>query len=263
MAMRAGSYNAAPPQWRGVIRDGSYPRFVCVHPNHDTQPHATACTRAALVAIRATTGPLPGGGPAVPPTNDGAHRPPSVVAGRRRVAPRQLEVLPLTNHAYLRRIRVPARMTLVLGAAASIAANVLHARDNLVSQGIAAWPPLALLLTVELVSRVPVHRRGLAVIRIGATTAIAGIAAWVSYWHMAGVTARYGESPVSAHLMPLCVDGLVVAASISLVELAGRIRALDAAATQPAPSHARTPARTASTATGTRPPAKTAPARTA
>ena len=61
MAMRAGSYNAAPPQWRGVIRDGSYPRFVCVHPNHDTQPHATACARAALATIRATTGPLPAG----------------------------------------------------------------------------------------------------------------------------------------------------------------------------------------------------------
>jgi len=166
----------------------------------------------------------------------------------------QLEVLPLTNHTYLRRVRVLARLTLVLGVAASIAANVLHARDNLVSQGIAAWPPLALLLTVELVSRVPVHRRGLAIIRIGATTAIAGIAAWVSYWHMAGVTARYGESPVSAHLMPLCVDGLVVATSISLVELAGRLRALDAAATQPQTSRAgaRASASTAPSGAGTR-----------
>ena len=169
----------------------------------------------------------------------------------------------MTNQTYLRRVRVLARLTLALGVAASIAANVLHARNNVVSQGIAAWPPLALLLTVELVSRVPVHRRGLAVIRIAATTGIAGIAAWVSYWHMAGVCARYGESPVSAHLMPLCVDGLVVAASISLVELAGRIRALDPAASQSATSHARTPARTASTGTGTRTPAKKTPARKA
>ena len=115
----------------------------------------------------------------------------------------------MPDQTYLRRIRMLARLTLVLGVAASSAANVLHARDNLVSQGIAAWPPLALLLTVELISRVPVRQRGLAVIRIVATTAIAGIAAWVSYWHMAGVCARYGESPVSARLMPLCVDGLV------------------------------------------------------
>jgi hypothetical protein len=171
----------------------------------------------------------------------------------------------LTNQKALRRIRLLARCTLVLGVAASIAANVLHARSNPISQGIAAWPPLALLLTVELVSRVPVHRRSLAVVRIAATTAIAGIAAWVSYWHMAGVCARYGESPVSAHLMPLCVDGLVVVASISLVELAGRLRALDiaddtaAAAVRPVASRKATGPRAA-----TRAPAKksTQPAKT-
>jgi hypothetical protein len=53
-------------------------------------------------------------------------------------------------------------MVLVLGVAASVVANVLHALDNPISQSIAAWPPLALLLTVELISRVPVHRRSLA-----------------------------------------------------------------------------------------------------
>jgi hypothetical protein len=137
----------------------------------------------------------------------------------------------------LRRVRLLARATLVAGVAASVAANMLHARNNPISQGIAAWSPLALLLTVELVARVPVHRRSLAVVRIAATTTIAGIAAWVSYWHMAGVCARYGETPVSAHLMPLCVDGLVVVASISLVEIAGLLRTLDPAtpAAQPTP----------------------------
>src|SRR4051795_5772276 len=87
----------------------------------------------------------------------------------------------------LRRVRWAVRATLVLGVAASVAANILHAEPNPISQVIAAWPPLALLLTVELISRVPVHRRILAAARLAATTAIAGIAAWVSYWHMAGV----------------------------------------------------------------------------
>src|SRR5206468_1001017 len=113
----------------------------------------------------------------------------------------------MTNLTQLRRLRWIVRLALALGVAASIAANVLHARDNLVSQAIAAWPPLALLLTVELIARVPVHRRALAAVRIVATGVIAAIAAWVSYWHMAGVTARYGETATSAHLMPLCVDG--------------------------------------------------------
>lgn len=135
----------------------------------------------------------------------------------------------MTNLGHLRRLRWIVRLALTLGVAASIAANVLHARDNLISQAIAAWPPLALLLTVELISRVPVHRRGLAAVRIAATAVIAAIAAWVSYWHMAAVAARYGEGRVSAHLVPLCVDGLIVVASISLVELAAHLRAVDAA----------------------------------
>ena len=124
------------------------------------------------------------------------------------------------------RLRWGVRAVLTLGVAASVTANVLHAEPHLISQAIAAWPPVALLLTVELISRVPVHHRGLAVVRIIATAAIAGIAAWVSYWHMAGVAARYGETDASPYLLPLSVDGLIVVASVCLVELAGRIAVL-------------------------------------
>lgn len=124
----------------------------------------------------------------------------------------------------LRRVRWAVRAVLTLGVAASVAANILHANPNPIAQAIAAWPPLALLLTVELISRVPVHKRSLAAVRVGATATIAGIAAWVSYWHMAGVAARYGETGAAPYLLPLSVDGLVVVASVSLVELSGRLR---------------------------------------
>nr|WP_296066158.1 DUF2637 domain-containing protein [uncultured Actinoplanes sp.] len=138
---------------------------------------------------------------------------------------------------HLRRVRWAVRATLLLGVAASVVANVLHALDNPISQAIAAWPPLALLLTVELISRVPVHRRWLAAARLVATAIIAGIAAWVSYWHMAGVAARYGETGASPYLLPLSVDGLIVVASICLVELGGRISTLE----RPAPAHEPAP----------------------
>jgi hypothetical protein len=121
------------------------------------------------------------------------------------------------------RLRWGVRATLALGVAASVVANVLHALPNPISQTIAAWPPLALLLTVELIARVPVTSRLLAAARLVATTAIAGIAAWVSYWHMAGVASRYGETGASAYLLPLSVDGLIVVASICLVELSGQV----------------------------------------
>jgi hypothetical protein len=125
----------------------------------------------------------------------------------------------------LRRLQWAVRATLTVGVAASVCANVLNAHDNPISQAIAAWPPLALLLTVELVSRVPVHRRLLALARIGGTAVIAGIAAYVSYFHMAAVVSHYGEHQPNPYLLPLSVDGLIVVSSVSLVELSGRLRA--------------------------------------
>nr|BFE64982.1 hypothetical protein GCM10020063_095080 [Dactylosporangium thailandense] len=130
----------------------------------------------------------------------------------------------MTEH-HLIRVRWGVRAALVLGVATSVAANILHANPNPISQAISAWPPLALLLTVELISRVPVHRPLLAAVRLTATACIAGIAAWVSYTHMAGVAARYGEQGLAPYLIPLSVDGVVVVASVCLVELAGRMRA--------------------------------------
>ena len=136
------------------------------------------------------------------------------------------EVPPDEAAVHLRRLRWAVRATLTLGVAASVATNVLHARPNPISQLIAAWPPLALLLTVELISRVPHHRRSLGIIRIAATSVIAAIATWVSYWHLVGVAARYGETEASAaYLLPISVDGLVIVASVSLVEITARIRA--------------------------------------
>jgi hypothetical protein len=141
----------------------------------------------------------------------------------------------------LKRIRWAVRAALFLGVGASVCANVLHAQPNPISQTISAWPPLALLLTVELTSRIPMHRRALAACRILATVVIAGIAAWVSYWHMQDVATRYGETQISSYMLPISVDGLIVVASVSLVELAGRIRVVEeqlsrAAAPAPAPA---------------------------
>ncbi|QDY06814.1 DUF2637 domain-containing protein [Micromonospora sp. HM134] len=124
----------------------------------------------------------------------------------------------------LRRMQWAVRATLTLGVAASVTANILHAQANPIAQAIAAWPPLALLITVELVTRIPVHQRALGAIRVIAASAIAAIAAWISYHHMVGVVARYGETGTVPYLLPLSVDGLIIVASVSLVELSARRR---------------------------------------
>ncbi|WP_199513128.1 DUF2637 domain-containing protein [Nucisporomicrobium flavum] len=148
----------------------------------------------------------------------------------------------------LKRLGWAVRAVFTLGIAASLAGNVLHAENNAISQAISAWSPLALLLAVELISRVPLRRGAQAVARLAATAVIAGIAAWVSYWHMVGVAVRYGESGASPYLIPFSVDGLIVIASVSLVEIGGRIRRLQ---TGPAPAAAPVQPVTVSEATTT------------
>ncbi|RAO44463.1 DUF2637 domain-containing protein [Micromonospora saelicesensis] len=142
----------------------------------------------------------------------------------------------------LKRIGWGVRSVFALGIAASLAGNVLHASDNVISQAISAWSPVALLLAVELISRIPARRGALSAVRLGATAVIAGIAAWVSYWHMVGVATRYGEADSSAYLLPFSVDGLIVVASISLVEIGGRIRTLTETATEATPVSESAPA---------------------
>jgi hypothetical protein len=44
--------------------------------------------------------------------------------------------------------------------------------------------------------------------------AVAGIAAYVSYWHAYAVVREYGEVGVTAHLEPVTIDGLVYASSM-------------------------------------------------
>lgn len=62
--------------------------------------------------------------------------------------------------------------------------------------------------------------------RIGALAllAVAGIAAWISYWHAVEVALAHGEAATSAHLLPGTVDGLVVASSVVLWHSARRGR---------------------------------------
>jgi hypothetical protein len=131
-----------------------------------------------------------------------------------------------TNITNLKRVRWAVRATLLLGVAGSVAANILHANPNPISQTIAAWPPVALLLTVELISRVPIHWLSLAAARLSATTAIAGIAAWISYWHMAGVALirmSWPSGPVApgVHVVDMSTTGRAVRSAGRLPFAAG------------------------------------------
>lgn len=128
------------------------------------------------------------------------------------------------DHTVLRRKRWGAWAVLVLGLAVSVAANVLQAQPTPAGRAIAAWPPLALLLALELMTRVLVGRGVLTAALWVVTGGIGVIAAWVSYWHMRETVLQYGEQGISAWVLPLTVDGLVIVASGCLVVLTRALR---------------------------------------
>ncbi|MDX3494546.1 hypothetical protein ACKI1I_46090 [Streptomyces turgidiscabies] len=123
---------------------------------------------------------------------------------------------------------------------ASIAANVAHsylkparAAATWTPEGgaivAAAFWPVALLISIEVISRVHWPDGWLwKLLRHGGLTAVAGIAAIISYRHMSALLASYGEDAVSAAIGPLAVDGFMAVCSGALLAI-GHAQARQAA----------------------------------
>lgn len=110
------------------------------------------------------------------------------------------------------RLRRRVQAALIVALAASVAANVLAAEPTPVARAVAAWPPIALLLTIDVLGRVPAPN--------GWTGRLATVAtALASFAHVRAVALAVGESELVAWVLPLSVDGLAVVCSIALVEL--------------------------------------------
>lgn len=143
--------------------------------------------------------------------------------------------------------RVWATVAFVLGIGVSVAGNVAHAsypsREALTAARaageqwqapagarlMAAFFPVALLLTVEILARVPWPRTlGWSAARYGGAALVAGVAAVVSYNHLSGLLRVYGEDELTARIGPLSVDGLMVVSGFALLAI-GRHTAAAAA----------------------------------
>ncbi len=132
-----------------------------------------------------------------------------------------------------------------LGAGVSIAANVAHSyvppgADELARLGVTAaeykphggavglavfWP-VALLVGIEVVARTPWRQKlgesfWETVARLGLVP-VAAVAALVSYLHLSGLLAYYGEGDVTSVVGPAAIDGLMILCSGALIATAGR-----------------------------------------
>jgi hypothetical protein len=157
------------------------------------------------------------------------------------------------DRAVARRV---AWVAFALGSVASVAANVAHTltpppyvMEAWAASGrqpgelvwtapagavlAAAWSPVALLVTVELLCRVPwpasVWR---ALPRYAAALTVAVVAALVSYRHMRGLLGAYGEDGLTAAIEPLSVDGLMVVSALALLALSRSADRADGGATR-------------------------------
>lgn len=111
----------------------------------------------------------------------------------------------------------------LFGTVASLAANVAHAQQHIGAQLVAAFAPLALLVVVEVSARVewaPSVRFVLA--RWVGVGAVALIAFTVSYRAQAALFLSYGLDPLSAAILPLAVDGLMLVCGAALLSIGGR-----------------------------------------
>ncbi len=53
-----------------------------------------------------------------------------------------------------------------------------------------------------------------------AVAAVAAVAAYVSFWHAVEVVTRHGEPGIIGHLYPVLIDGIIVAASMVVLDAA-------------------------------------------
>lgn len=111
------------------------------------------------------------------------------------------------------------RLMIVLWTAGgvSVACNILSAQPTAVGRAVAAWPPIALLLVVEVLARSPLRRGRLRWTAMAGAGSVAAVAAVASFHHMHSVALSVGESPMVAWLFPFSVDGLAVVTSVALV----------------------------------------------
>jgi len=162
-----------------------------------------------------------------------------------------------------------------VGVVGSVAANVGHtsvASDKAMAEWVtegrspeewsppigamlfAGAAPLFLMLAIEMIARVPwpTGRRWTVGRWVGCGV-VGAVAAVVSYQHMHGLLLSYGESQVTALILPLAPDGLMVVASLALIALSMAKRS---ARTDHTPTAKPTDAPTTSAATSptTRPP---------
>jgi len=126
------------------------------------------------------------------------------------------------------------RSMIAFGFLVSATFNVLHAEWNVFSVIIAVVSPTLLIYAFEIGSRIPIPKdpgwlRWIGIgIRIAATALIAGITAWISYFHQRDSFLRWGGDPTQAAWLPIAIDLFMIVGSVGVMEVTSQRRDMEA-----------------------------------
>lgn len=146
---------------------------------------------------------------------------------RRQKAPLSLIDLKIRRYVHT---RWAARGAVLLATLTSVWANWLHASHGWIPVTISVMPPLIVLVGFEFTAHIPAwegpwwHPRRY--VRPVAMIGITGIGAWLSYFHQNAAFLHYSGDPETALLLPLAIDGLMIIASVGVLDLNVRINQL-------------------------------------
>ncbi len=108
----------------------------------------------------------------------------------------------------------------------TVTLNVMHAPANWGAQLISGTPPIFVFFCIELVSRIPGTGRWLSVGRISASVLVAGLSFAISYEQQREFIHDLGFDGWVAYVYPVIIDGVMVVATLSLVEVTRKVRSL-------------------------------------
>lgn len=125
-----------------------------------------------------------------------------------------------------RRLWIFVTATTVIGLGLTVVLNVMHAPPTLGARIVGGTPPVFVLFCLELISRIPATSRLRSGFRVAASIVVTGLSFAVSYEQQREFVMELGFAGWVAYVFPVIIDGAMVVSTLSLVEVAVKVRQL-------------------------------------
>ena len=134
---------------------------------------------------------------------------------------------------HFRRLWVFVTVVTVLLISITVTLNVMHAPPNWGARLIGGTPPVFVFFCIELISRIPATSKMLMFGRIATTVVVSGFSFAISYQQQFEFIHALGFGGWIANIYPIIIDGVMVVAALSLVEVTRKVRMLRAEMEKP------------------------------